>query len=126
MDKKKTVQALDPDDIKGFEEFLEGEPKENSFLPRPSGVNASKKEVSFEHFTFLANDATRLGKINELLTEKIPFLSSYDQSQKLIQDQLLEVKNLRKGIFDIANKPNSFYRKSLIEIFDNFFEKPKD
>lgn len=126
MDKKKLVQSLNADDIKGFEEFLEGEPKDTNFLPRQAGISGQKKELSFEHFTFLTNDSDRLKKVNELLMEKIPFLTSYDQSQKLLHEQQNELKTLKKFIFDIANKPNSPYRKSLSEIFNNYFEKPKN
>lgn len=123
MDKKKPLDNNDLDDIRGFEEFLEGEAKDSSFLPKLNAANTSKKEVGFEHFTFLTNDSVRLQKLNELLMEKIPFASSYDQSQKIIKDQLLEIKTLKKHIFEFSNRPGSTYRRSLSEIFDKYFKK---
>ena len=71
MDKKK-LKNLEEDDIKGFEEFIEGQPSESTFLPRGVGGN-KKNEVGFEHFTFLSNDAERLTRLKNLLGQKLPF-----------------------------------------------------
>ena len=68
MDKKKINPALPPEDLKGFEEFIEGE-SDRTFMGKG---HPSKKEVSFEHFTFLTNDSDRLIKLKNLLTEKLP------------------------------------------------------
>ncbi len=123
MDKKRLVKTLPQDDLKGFEEFIEGQPSDSSFLPKG---NNPKKEVSFEHFTFLTNDATRLNKVKDLLMEKIPFAKTYEQGEQLIKDQLSETALLKKHLFEICNKPGSSYRRSIQEIFDNFFEPPKN
>lgn len=122
MDKKRLVKTLPPEDLKGFEDFIESQPDDSSFLPKG---NAAKKEVSFEHFTFLTNDATRLNKLKDLLMDKIPFASNYEQGDRLIQDQIKETTLLKKHIFELSNKPGSTYRQSLQEIFDSFFEPPK-
>lgn len=122
MDKKRFVNSTPPDDLKGFEEFIDGQSDDTEFLNRG---NAIKKEVSFEHFTFLTNDSTRLSKMKDLLMDKIPFAARHEQGEKLVSEQINEVRLLRKHLFDLMNKPNSAYRKSLHEIFDNFFEQPK-
>lgn len=119
MDKKRLVKSLEPEDLKGFEEFIEGQPADSNFLPRPA-----KKEASFEHFTFLSNDSARLDKLKDLLMDKIPFSARHQQGQKLLDDQRLELDRLRKTLFDLSNKPGSAYRKSLGEIFNSFFEPP--
>ena len=121
MDKKRLVKTLPPDDMKGFEEFIDGQPSDSSFLPKQN-----KKEVSFEHFTFLTNDATRLSKLKDLLMEKIPFATTYEQGDQLIKDQLTETTLLKKHLFELCNKPGSAYRKSMQELFDSFFEPPKN
>ena len=117
MDKKKLVKTMPPQDLKGFQEFIDGQPANSNFLPRPA-----KKEASFEHFTFLSNDSARLEKLKDLLMDKIPFSARYQQGQKLLDDQRIELKRLRKTIFELSNKPNSAYRKSCAEIFNSFFE----
>lgn len=120
MDKKKNLPG---EDIKGFEEFIDGQSSDDHFLPRG---NAAKKDVGFEHFTFLTNDSERLTKIKDLLMDKIPFATKFNQSQKLINEQKAEIKLLQKNIFGICNRNNSGYRRSMGEIFDSFFGPPKD
>jgi hypothetical protein len=122
MDKKRLVKNTPPEDLKGFEEFIDGQSSETNFLPRGNGT---KKEVGFEHFTFLTNDAIRLSKVKDLLMDKIPFATRYEQGEHLINEQVNETKLLKKHLFEMMNRPGSAYRKSLHEIFDNFFEPPK-
>lgn len=124
MDKKNPLKGQDTENLKGFEEFIEGQQSESSFLPR--GVGGSKKnETGFEHFTFLTNDSERLTKLKSLLTEKLPFSTKFDQSEKLIKDQKSEIELLKTKIFALSNQPDSKYHTSLKEIFDSFFEPSK-
>lgn len=125
MDKKKLLKTLTPDDLKGFEEFIQDGPQETNFLPRGVGGSNKKNEVGFEHFTFLSNDAERLAKLKELLGEKLPFAGKFDQSAKLIKDQKEELEKLKLKLFLILDKPGSSYRKSLAEVFDAFFGEGK-
>lgn len=122
MDKKRLVKNLPQEDLKGFEEFIEGQPDDSSFLPKPT----AKKEVSFEHFTFLTNDSTRLNKIKDLMMDKVPFAHKYQQGDHLIKAQQNEIVLLRKHLFEICNKPDSAYRKSIKEIFDSFYAPPEN
>ncbi len=124
MDKKK-VKPMDPEGLKGFEEFLEGQPNESTFLPRPMG-STNKKEVSFEHFTFLTNDSERLINLKNLLSIKIPFSRKYEQGKKLIEEENEEVTNLNDSLFDIQNAKGSPFRKSMSEIFSGFFGSGKN
>lgn len=121
MDKKTLVKTLLPEDLKGFEEFIEGQPNDTNFLTK----QPNKKEVSFEHFTFLTNDSERLLRVKDLLTKKIPFSSKFKQGQHLIREQQEEIDILRKKIFENCDKELSPYRKSLGEIFNSFFGPTK-
>lgn len=124
MDKKRLIKNLGPEDLKGFEEFIEGQSNETSFLPK--GVGGGKKDVAgFEHFTFLTNDSVRLTKLKSLLSEKLPFSARFDQSSKLIQEQQEELELMKRKLFEICDKADSPYRKSVSEIFNSFFEPPK-
>ena len=125
MDKKKIIKSLEPEDIKGFEEFIEGQNSDSNFLPRGVGGAQTKKETGFEHFTFLTNDSSRLTKLKYLLTEKLPFAGRFDQSSKLIHEQKEELDLMKRKLFEFNDKPASPYRKSLKEVFDSFFEPPK-
>ena len=122
MDKKKT-RSLPTEDLKGFEEFIDGQSSNDNFLPRGNGT---KKDVNFEHFTFLTNDSDRLTKVKDLLMDKIQFAAKFEQGQKLINEQNNEIRLLRKNIFGLCNRPNSGYRRSMGEIFDSFFGPSKD
>ncbi len=124
MDKKRLLKTLAQEDLKGFEEFIEDQPSDSNFLPRRNAP--AKKEISFQHFTFLTNDSTRLNKIKDFLMEKLPFASRHEQGQHLIGGQSKELKLLRKHLFEICQKPDSAYRKSLGEILDKFFEPAGD
>jgi ABC-type transporter Mla subunit MlaD len=124
MDKKRLIKNMEPEDLKGFEEFIEGQPTDTNFLPK--GVAGAKKDVAgFEHFTFLTNDSERLTKLKSLLSEKLPFSARFDQSAKLIQEQKDELDLLKKKLFEVCDKEGSPYRKSISEVFNNFFEPPK-
>lgn len=125
MDKKKILKNLEGEDLKGFEEFIEGQPSDGNFLPRGVGGSNKKSESGFEHFTFLSNDSSRLFKLRELLNSKLPFSSRFDQGPKLIKDQKEEITLLQKKIFEISDVTDSPYRKSLSEIYSAFFEPPK-
>lgn len=123
MDKKHSLKDIPENDLIGFEEFVDGQSSEASFLPRG---NAAKKDVGFEHFTFLSNDAARLNKLKDLLMDKIPFASRFEQGEKLEQVQQKEIEILKKNIFQVSNKPSSAYRRSMQDIFDSFFAPPQD
>jgi hypothetical protein len=115
MDKKKY-----PEDLRGFEEFIDSHPNDSSFLPK-----LPKKEVSFEHFTFLTNDSDRLLKIKDLMTQKLPFAYKFEQGEKLVNEQFAEIKVMKERLFDLCDTKGSPYRKSLSDVFDAFFQPSK-
>lgn len=125
MDKKRLVKTLDKEDMKGFEDFIEGQPSDTNFLPRPSAGNPPKKDTGFEHFTFLATDSVRLTKLKDLLSSKLPFSMRFEQGNALLKEQREEVQLLRAQLFDLCDQKGAPYRKSLSEVFDSFFEPPK-
>lgn len=125
MDKKRLIKPVESDDIKGFEEFIDGQSADGNFLPRGVGGSTKKDQAGFEHFTFLTTDADRLMKLKNLLTEKLPFSATFNQSDKLIQDQKNEINLLKTKLFEVLDTTNSPYRKSVEEIFDSFFKPPK-
>lgn len=120
MDKKKIIKATDPGDIKGFEEFIDAQPADTSFLLK---APTQGKQVSFEYFTFLTNDADRLKKINRLVSEKLPFLRHHEQGLTLLSKQQEEVELVKKSVVTLIKSPQSNFHKSLKEIFDGFFRK---
>ena len=123
MDKKKLLKVLPQEDLQGFEDFIDSQPKDASFLPKPQ---TAKKESSFEHFEFLSTDAQRLLKIKNLLGSKLPFFKKFEQGRTLIKQQQAEIGFLRNNIFMISDKKDSLYRKSLSDVFDNYFDPPKE
>jgi hypothetical protein len=120
MENKKNPNDISTDDLRGFEEFIEGE-KDTSFLYRNI-----KKDKPVEHATFINYDSSRLEKIRDLCAEKIPLAKKYEQGQKLLEIQEYETQLLKNKLIEILNKPDSSYRKSLREIFDSFYQPPKN
>lgn len=125
MDKKRLINSMEPEDLKGLEEFIEGRPTDSTFLPRGISGSFKKNEAGFEHFTFLKNDAERLAKLSSLLGQKLSFSAKFDQGAKLIQDQKAEVNLLQGKMFQLMDSADSGYRKSLGEILDSFFSPPQ-
>jgi|SRR5690606_18006356 len=123
MDKKKLVKIASQEELQGFEEFIESQPKDTNFLPRQTN---NKKESSFEYFEFLTTDSQRLLKIKNLFSQKLPFMTKYNQAKILIKQQKAEINFIRNNLFVISDKKDSLYRKSLRDVFDNYFEPPKD
>ncbi len=119
MDKKKT-KTPPPEDLRGFEEFIEEHQIDKPFLPRGVG-GGTKKEVSFEHFTFLTNDGERLQNLKQLLSSKIPFSRRYEQGKKIIDEQKEEIRHIRDQLFEIADTKDSRFRKSMRDIFQSYF-----
>jgi hypothetical protein len=115
MDKKHPNQQ-ESEGLKGFEEIIEGQRNETSFLQKQP-----RKEVSF-----LTNDTARLTKLKDLFMDKIPLAAKYEQGEKLIHHQQDEVQLLKKHLFEHCQKIDSSYRQSLTEIFDAFFSPAKD
>jgi len=115
-----------PDDLRGFEEFIEGQQSDSSFMGKPHGANGTKKETSFEHFTFLTTDAQRLVKIKNLLATKLPFAAKFEQAGPMIKLQTEELNTIKKQIFDLVDKKDSSYRRSLGDVFDSYFSPPND
>lgn len=123
MDKKKNFKDLTPDDVRGFEEFIEGQPTDPNAHSRGGGGSALRKnDTGFENLTYLSNDGVRLTKLKDLLSSKLPFSARFDQGAQIIQQELEEVSILRMKLFEQLDRPGSPYRRSLAEVFDTFFE----
>jgi hypothetical protein len=123
MDKKKIVKIVPQEELQGFEEFIDSQSKDSTFLPRPAGA---KKENSFEHFEFLTTDSQRLVKVKNLFSRKLPFITKYNQAQILIKQQKAEISFIKNNLFMVSDKQDSLYRKSLRDVFDGYFEPPKN
>jgi hypothetical protein len=120
MDKKKKLGPLPKEDLKGFEEFMEDK------LEDASTQRTIKNDSGFESYNFLEKDSRRLAKIKDLMSQKIPFLNQHDQSEKLINEQKMEIEIIKNHLKDIFKHPQSGFRKSLREVFDSFFGPTKN
>ena len=125
MDKKRLIKSVENEEFKGFEDFIEGQPNDSSFLPKGLGGGTKKNEAGFEHFTFLSDDAERLTRLKKMLSEKLPFSAKFDQRDKLIRDQRDEIEVLKRRLFEICDKEGSGYRKTIGEVFNSYFEPIK-
>lgn len=119
MDNKKIPKIHHEGDLRGFEDFIENIPSEQK--SQPNGIK--KNENGFEHFTFLSNDGARLEKLKVLLNEKLPFSSKFDQSKKLITDQIEEISILKERLYSSYDREGSPYRKSISDMFNSYFNK---
>jgi hypothetical protein len=123
MDKKK-IKSMPPEELRGFEEFIDSQPADTQFLPRPVAAS-NKKETTFENLTFITNDNLRLTKLKNLLANQVGFVEKFTQGEGLIREQQKEIKKSKAELFKICDLPGSPYRKSLRDIFDPFFDPPE-
>lgn len=113
----------DEKSIKGFEEFIEFHLKSKKHLLKPQSRATTKEDKGPYVYNFLANDYNRLTKLNNLFTEKIPFVSKFDQSEILISEQKNQLELIKKYITSHSLKHDSDFRKSMREVFDNYFKE---
>jgi hypothetical protein len=121
MVSKKDEKEIE-NNLTGFEEFIESQKGETPFIPRGVGGGTRKQDQNFNNITFLTNDRARLTKLKNLLNERLHFVAKFNQGEKLLEEQDLEISDLRESIYSISDDVNSPYRKSLREIFDRFFK----
>jgi hypothetical protein len=122
MKKKNKSPLGNTQDLRGFEDFIKEVPSSDS-MTSMRGVSglSNKNDSNFENYTFITNDAERINKLNNLLKDKIDFLTRFDQSGKIIQKQKKDILELKDNLFTISDKENSAYRRSLSDVFDTFF-----
>lgn len=125
MNKKTKHQENEEENLRGFEEFIEGQ-AEISRNQKTSGNISKKNDAEFEHLTFITTDSVRLTKIKNLLKEKVPLLSKFDQSDNLLSKQKNLREELKDQIFSFVNNDKSSFQKSMSEIFDSYFEEKKN
>ena len=120
MDKKKIHKPNQPDDLKGFEEFLERAD------PTPGqGENNPNKNVGGENYTFLEHDNIRLRKTADLLAGKLPTMKEKSQGEKIIETQRKRNAQLKAELFQLLCTPDSPLEKSLSAIFNPIFKDAK-
>ena len=119
MDNRKNNKNNIEEDLKGFEDFIESIPSET----KSQNNGLKKNDSNVENYTFLSNDGVRLEKLKVLFNDKLPFSSKFDQSKKLISDQLEEISILKERLYSTSDREGSSYRKSISEIFNSYYEK---
>jgi hypothetical protein len=119
MENKNKSKNSAQEDLKGFEDFMEGQNEDVGQL------KVQKREGNFESYNFLENDSKRLNKIKNIMSQKIPFLSKYDQSSRLILEQKIEIEILKNKLNEIFQQQSSGYQKSIKEVFDSYFGPTK-
>ena len=116
MDKKKILRSQRPDDLKGFEEFLE-------HVADESAIDKAPKNVGGESLTFLLNDNTRLKKAAALVADKLPVANSHEQGPKIIEHQRNLNAQLKNELFRLLSPEGSPLHKSLIDLWNGFFHQ---
>ena len=114
MDKKKILRSAAPDDLKGFEEFLD-QSSDGVFQDR------SGKNIGGESLTFLQNDNIRLKKVASLVANKLIIVKNHEQGPRIIEHQKNLNSKLKNELFTVLHKPDSPLQKTLGSVWDSFF-----
>lgn len=118
MDKKKILRQASPDDLKGFEEFLE-------HAPDSPAIDKNPKNLGGESLTFLLNDNERLKRVALLVADKLPVLKAHEQGPKIIEHQRNLNQQLKNELFKLLSPPESPLQQSLAQLWDSFFRDGK-
>jgi hypothetical protein len=118
---KKKEQEFSEQDLKGFQEFIEAHPD-----VQVNSNKTNRKDEAIEHSTFLSHDFVRLQKIKNLFSEKLVFAAQFEQGENLIAEQRREIMSLKSQLVQHLKNPQSDFQKSLQEIFNSFFDPPKN
>lgn len=114
MDKKKLLNPKNADDLKGFEDFLEG-------VTESSGPDKNPKSAGGEALSFILNDNTRLKKLSGLVSDQLPLAQHHSQGDRIIEHQRNLNRQLKHQLFAQLNPADSTLQKSLSEVWDRFF-----
>jgi hypothetical protein len=115
-----TKNKKDPNDLVGFEEFIESLDAGPAFVDRIT----IRKDNAPDYYTFILNDQSRLKKIATIIGQRLPLYKKFPQSQTFIQEEQQKVTALKAELIDILKRENSPLQKSLAEIFNCFIKKP--
>jgi hypothetical protein len=113
----KKSKKISSSEIKGFEDFV----REMDIKIPTLNDKKNQKESNYEGLTLLKNDETRLTKMKNLLTVKLPLADRYDQSSAILNEQTQQLEELKKELFLMSEKGESGFKKSLGEIIDEYF-----
>ncbi len=114
MDKKKLLNPKNTDDLKGFEEFIDG-------VSDGPAQDKNPRIVGGEALSFILNDNIRLKKISQLVSDQLPLAKDHSQGERIIEHQRNLNRQLKNQLHAILNAPDSTLQKSLSSIWDNFF-----
>jgi hypothetical protein len=115
-----TKKRGDPNDLVGFEEFIESMDHSPGFADR---IVIKKDNIQPEFMTFIMNDQVRLKKLTNLVGQRFPIYKKFPQSHNLIQDQQQQLNTLKAELIETLKKEHSPLQKSLQEVFKCFFAK---
>lgn len=113
MAKKK---IKNPEDLKGFEEYLET----LNYFSSPLKEN-KRLEENFELYTFLENNNHRITKILDVFNYQSQIIKNYPQDIGLIIKAEANNMALRDKIQKKLLKKDSNYLKHIEFLFDRFF-----
>lgn len=100
------------DDIAGFRDFLEGEPRK-----RGPGSNNAAKNSGFELLTFLELESKRLDKQIEVLGEKSASLKSCDSFEQINKAINQEIARKHAELIRLLYQKDSPMMKSIRDLF---------
>ncbi len=118
MDKKKLLNPRNSDDLKGFEDFIDG-------VTENSTQEKNPKSAGGEALSFILNDNERLKKLSQLVSDQLPLARNHSQGERIIEHQRNLNRQLKHQLFAMLNPPDSTLQKSLTEVWDRFFNSPQ-
>lgn len=125
MNKKTKTQIFQKHekDIVGFESVIEDFIQEQDEAKLKAQISNDKNYDSFKNFNHLEMEKTRVKKLGNLISKKIPNVTEHDQSEAIMEKFTIYNFNLRQEILDEIKKFDSTFNKNIRLLFNKAFRK---
>ncbi|EQC46041.1 hypothetical protein [Bacteriovorax sp. Seq25_V] len=121
---KKTKLNLTPkmkEELKGFEELIEGFLDEQEEQKIKSQLSNDKNYDSYKNYNHLELERERVQKLSSMISRKIPNVIEHNMSGSIVEKLTSYNYNIKEEIVDEIKKFDSVFNKNIRVLFNKAF-----
>lgn len=121
---KKTKLNLSPkmkEELKGFEELIEGFLDEQDEQKVKSQLSNDKNYDSYKNYNHLELERERVQKLSSMISRKIPNVIEHNMSGSIVEKLTSYNYNIKEEIVDEVVKFDSIFNKNIRVLFNKAF-----
>lgn len=119
--KKLNIPANKREELKGFEDLMEGFLEENEERAMKNNLANDKNYDSYKVYNHLELERERVQKLSNMVSRKIPNVIEHNQSKEIIEKFATYNFNLREEIIEELKKFDSGFNKNIRLLFNKAF-----